>query len=360
MCVLTRPILEINLDKLVENYKYLKEIKSFGAVSAAVIKDDAYSLGADKVAQSLYEKADCRDFFVAHALEAEKVRPVVGDSKIYVLQGVGEDSLEVFQRLNLIPVINSWEQYLFWKAHKFGELKPVLHVETGLNRLGCRLCDVEKLSEAERGSFSFVMSHLACADAVGHFMNEKQLKAFQEIKAKYFPQTPASLSASDGVFLGKDYTFDMVRLGAAVYGINTAPWHEKTLQNVITIKAPVLAVSTLKEGDYVGYGATYKAVAERKLAVVSIGYGDGMFRSLSNVGKVFFNKVPADIIGRISMDNVICDVTSVPEVNVGDLATIVGDFYTVDEMGADAQTIGYEILSRFGKNTRFIRKYIES
>ncbi|MFV0627319.1 MAG: alanine racemase [Alphaproteobacteria bacterium] len=358
MSIFTRPILEINLNKLLENYTFLKN-KAFGAIPAAVLKDDAYGLGTAEVAKILYEKANCKAFFVAHAVEAEKIRPYVENSVICVLQGMGEDNIELFKRLNLIPVISSWEQFEFWKQNKIENINPVLHVETGLNRLGFRISDLEKLTTKDIAEFSCVMSHLACADSKEHFMNEKQLQNFKEIKNKFFPNTLASLSASDGVFLGQDYTFDMVRLGAAMYGINTTPYHESQMENVVKIKAPVLEICDLKEGEYVGYGATYKALSNRKIAIMSIGYGDGLPRILSNVGKVFFEKQQANMIGRISMDNLICDVTDITNLKVGDFVSVIDDFYTVDDMGYDAGTIGYEILSRFGKNPRFIRKYIK-
>lgn len=210
--------------------------------------------------------------------------------------------------------------------------------------------------------FSLVMSHLACGDAQGHFMNQHQLDMFQFLRETYFPKLPASLSASDGTFLGADYLFDMVRLGAAVYGINTAPYRENQMKNVVTVKAPVLQIADLPKGDFVGYSATYRANANRKIAIVSIGYGDGIPRSLSNVGKVFFNLCDklheARILGRVSMDNIICDVTDISNLQAGDMAHLIADFYTLDDMGRDAGTIGYEIVSRIGKNPRFIRRYI--
>ena len=134
------------------------------------------------------------------------------------------------------------------------------------------------------------------------------------------------------------------------------------MKNVVTVKAPVLQVTDLPKGDFVGYSATYRASSNRKIAIVSIGYGDGMPRSLSNVGKVFFLKgkkiSEARIIGRVSMDNIICDVTDVEDIKVGDLAYLAADFYTLDDVARDAGTISYEIMSRLGKNTRFNRKYL--
>ena len=361
MSIFTRPVLQINLDDLVANYKKLREIAG-SAVAAAVVKDDAYGLGAEMIAETLYTKADCRNFFVAHAGEAEKFARLVPDAKIFVLQGIGSDSLELFEQYRLIPVISSPEMLRFWKEHKIKCIKPVIQVETGLNRLGFRLEDLEKLSADDLNMFSFVLSHLACADEKDHFMNKHQLDNFNYIRQQYFPKLPATLSASDGAFLGADFCCDMVRLGAAMYGINTAPYRLNQMKNIIIVKAPILQIANLPKGDFVGYSATYRAATNRKIAIVSIGYGDGVPRSLSNRGKVFFNVCgkwnEARIIGRVSMDNIICDVSGIDNLQVGDWGYLVFDEYTLDDIARDADTISYEVLSRLGKNPRFVREIL--
>lgn len=362
MSILTRPILEIDLNHLVENYKLLEQLAE-DSISAAVVKDDAYGLGAPIIAETLYKEAGCRNFFAAHAIEGMRIRDAVPNANIYILQGIGEDSLGLFQEHKLIPVISSPEMFEFWKANKIEGIRPVIHIETGLNRLGFREKELEALSDEDRNKFSVVMSHLACGDEKDHFMNKHQLDNFMRLKGKYFPKLPASLSASDGVFLGPDFQQNIVRLGAAMYGINTAPYRENQMKNVVYIKAPVLQIEDLSIGEFVGYSATYRANSPRKIAIVSIGYGDGIPRSLSNVGKIFFKTLgklsEARIIGRISMDNIICDVTGIEGLKVGDLAFLADDFYTLDDMGRDAGTISYEIISRVGKNTRYDRKYIK-
>lgn len=361
--ILTRPILEINLTNLLHNFKMLQKLAP-KAISAGVVKDDAYGLGAEKVAGLLYAKGGCRHFFVAHAVEGEKVAAVAPEAKIFVLQGIGEDSREVFERVpNLIPVISNPPMFDYYKQNRLSGRKPVIHIETGLNRLGFRENELARFSDTDRQEFMMVMSHLACADEKDHFMNEHQLKNFRHLKELYFPSLPASLSASDGVFLGGQFIQDMVRLGAAMYGINTAPYRENQMQNVIRVTAPVLQVEDLPEGEFVGYSATYRANSRRKICIISIGYGDGIPRSLSNVGKVFFKTSgqlhEARMIGRISMDNIICDVTGIDGLQSGDTAYLCDSFYTLDDMGRDAGTISYEIMSRIGKNPRFIRRYTE-
>lgn len=362
MSVLTRPILEINLNNLLDNYNMLAKLAG-KAVPAAVVKDDAYGLNAFVITRMLYEKADCRNFFVAHALEGQKFASIVPDAKIYVLQGIGEDSLSVFKAVRqLIPVISSPEMFHFWLENKIDGIKPVIQVETGLNRLGFREHDLKALSEKERKEFGMVMSHLACGDEKDHFMNTHQIENFERIKKAYFPKLPASLSASDGVFLGENFHQNMVRLGAAMYGINTAPYRPNQMKNVVTVMAPILQITDLPKGDFVGYSATYRASSNRKIAIVSIGYGDGIPRSLSNVGKVFFKVLgklaEARIIGRVSMDNIICDVTDIEGLEVGDMAYLADDFYTLDDVARDGGTISYEIMSRLGKNTRFDKRYL--
>ena len=362
MNILTRPILNINLKNIVKNYHLLQKIAPH-AVAAAVVKDDAYGLGALKIAQKLYQDAGCRCFFVAHGIEGEQIRPLVGNSDIYVLQGIGADSLDSFQKAKLIPVIASLPQWQFWKLNKIEGIKPAIQIETGLNRLGFREEELKSLNASERNEIGLVMSHLACGDEKDHFMNKHQLQRFDELKERYFPNHQASLSASDGTFLGKSFQKDIVRLGAAMYGINTAPYRENQMLPCISVCAPVLKVAPLPRGEFVGYSVTYRAADNRKIAIVSIGYGDGIPRSLSNIGKVFFTSADkiseARIIGRISMDNIICDVTDVGDIDVGDMAWIISDFYTLDDIGRDAGTIGYEVLSRIGKNQRYFRKYEE-
>ena len=361
MTILTRPEITVNLENLLSNYHTLQTIAP-RAEAAAVVKDDAYGLGAVAVAEKLYSQGGCRRFFVAHAREGEEIRPVVPEAEIYVLQGIGVDNLEACRRARLTPVISSPQMLAFWKQNTIPGIRPAVNIETGLNRLGFRENELAELSPADRESFCFVMSHLACGDEKDHFMNRFQLDNFVRLKQRWFPDLPASLSASDGTFLGTDYQFDIVRLGAALYGLNTAPYRENQMKNVVSLSAPVLQTADLPQGSFVGYSATYRATSDRRIAIISVGYGDGLPRSLSNVGKVFFSRsgklFEARILGRISMDNVICDITDIPEVEPGAQAWLLFDSYTADDMGRDAGTIGYEILSRIGKSRRAVRRYI--
>ncbi len=362
MALYTTPVLNINLKKLAANYTLLQQL-SAPATAAAVVKNDAYGLGIATVAETLYA-VGCRHFFVAHGSEGAQIRPYTPQAEIYVLQGIGDDSLRYFRTARLIPVICSLEMFAFWQQHRLSGIRPVIQVETGLNRLGFTISDLEHLSSADKAEFSYVLSHLSCADEQAHFMNARQLSRFRDIKQRFFPNTPASLSASDGVFLGNDFHFDLTRLGAAIYGINTAPYRENQMQNIIELKAPVLQIKSLPKGEFVGYSATFRAPDNMQIAVISAGYGDGIPRSLSNCGKVIFylNGKPCfcSIIGRISMDNIICDITTLPpeSLHAGDFGWLINDDYTIDDIARDAGTIAYELISNLGKNQRFIKQYI--
>ena len=359
MSIYTTPVLNINLKRMIENFNLLKQL-SAPAVPAGVVKDDAYGLGAYEVSKALYE-AGCRHFFIAHGSEGLDVRKAAPDAVIFALQGIGEDSLPYFAEAKLTPVICSPDMLAYWHTHKIEGIRPAIQVETGLNRLGFKVSDLEKLSKEEIKEFSYVLSHLSCADEQAHFMNARQLENFRKIKNRFFPDTPATLSASDGVFLGDDFHFDLTRLGAALYGINTAPYRENEMKNILELKAPVLQVKKLDKGEFVGYSATFRAPCDMKIAIVSIGYGDGLPRSLSSRGKViFYNDNQAcycPILGRVSMDNVICDVSAVKDVKTGDFGYIINDDYTVDDVARDAGTIAYELISNIGKNPRFVKSY---
>ena len=362
MNVWTQPILEISLKNILSNFRKMQKIAK-GAEVAAVVKDDAYGLGAAEVAPYLHQKGGCCTFFVAHAAEGAALAPLIPEAEIFVLQGVGADSLPWFKEYpTLIPVINSPQMWSFWQKSGLKKHKAALQVETGLNRLGFRLNEVAALSAKERESFCLLMSHLACADEKGHFLNTQQLENFLALKKQYFPKTKTSLSASDGAFLGGDFLQNLIRPGAALYGINPTPYQKNQMKNVLCLKAPLLQVADLKKGEYVGYGATYQAPKNGHLGIVSIGYGDGLPRVLSNKGKVFFlkNGKPrvAPIIGRVCMDNIMVDLSAFKDIEVGETAYLIADFYTLDDMALAADTIAYELVSRLGKNRRFNRKYI--
>lgn len=361
--VFVRPCMEINLARVLENYRAFSAAKANSKTDmAAVVKDNAYGLGDQEVAKVLYEQGGCRTFFVAHGFEGSRVREVAPQADIYVLQGPGQDELDFFKKDNLIPVIASMPQLRFWFKERPNNQKPALQIETGLNRLGLRPQEIADLTQEERDEFGLVLSHLACADEPDHKMNQFQLKNFKELQS-YFPKAKFSLAASDGFLVGAAYQFDVVRLGAVLYGLNPVPKPAVISKNVLKVTAPVIQIANVKPGDCVGYGADYIVKEPGKIAIVSIGYADGVFRSFFPKGKVWFEANgqfnAAPLAGRVSMDNLICDVSHIPDevLNKNQYVILINDSYTADDFGRDEGTIGYEVISALGHGIRFMKKY---
>ena len=347
--ICAQSVLTIDLKALVQNYLYLKS-QAPSSIAAAVVKNNAYGLGVERVVPVLVE-AGCQNFFVALANEGARVRQYAPEANIYVLQGIGDDSISIFQQNKLTPVISSIKMFRFWQQNKIDGIKPILNVETGLNRLGFRLNDILLLTDEEKDEFSYLLSHLSCADEAFHFMNRHQIDAYNKIKT-HFPKLKETLSASDGVFLGPDFQKDMVRLGAAMYGLNTAPDRQNKMKTVVYLKAPILQIADVPTGEYIGYGASYKTKKNMKIAIVSIGYADGMPRALAGRGRHKNQEQEIRLVGRLSMDNLMCDVTDVHGLEEGMFVDVLNEHYTADDMGYDAGTIGYEILNGICKSGR--------
>lgn len=354
----TLPVLTVDVSAVVRNYCTVKS-QAGVADCAAVVKADCYGLGMNKIVPALSD-AGCQTFFVAHAEEGRDLRSVLPAAKIYVFNSFMGQDLSAFHEYRLRPVLSTIEQVTLYENNKDQLDGSALHLDTGLNRYGLRADDLPALPD----DFcpSLVMSHLACADAESHFLNKQQLGEFIKLTQR-FPDSQKSLSASDGVFLGAPYCFDMVRAGAALYGVNTTPYRENQMEAVVTLSAPVLQVTNLRAGDYVGYGASYKAHNDQRVAVLSIGYADGLPRALGNRGKAWFDhggvSYAASIIGRISMDMTVVDITQIPDgiIQPGMMASVLNADYTIDDFAVDCDTIGYEALTSLTKS-RATRLYL--
>ncbi|MBT3331776.1 MAG: alanine racemase [Rhodospirillaceae bacterium] len=365
-------ILEIDLAALAANYKILRD-RADGAVCAAVLKADAYGLGADRVGPAL-AAVGCRDFFVAHLGEGISLRQILGPGPtIYILHGpmvqTGSGVEDDFLDHDLIPVLNSPEQLEQWaaKGRKLGQpLAAALQIDTGMNRLGLSAAETSALSDAPERlggiDLRFVVSHLACADEADHGMNLEQRQAFDRLRAM-LPATAASLANSSGIFLGPDYHYDLVRPGIALYGGNPTPGQPNPMKEVVRLTGRILQVREIDTPQTVGYGATHRATGPRRIATVPVGYADGYLRSLSGRGMGGLAGVSVPIVGRVSMDLITLDVTDVPPAAArpGALIDLIGgggiavDDVAVDNVAARAGTIGYEILTSLGH--RYCRRY---
>ncbi|MCL1902213.1 MAG: alanine racemase [Alphaproteobacteria bacterium] len=352
----TNPILTIDIGALCKNWRMLCD-SAPNAKPAAVVKADAYGTGATKTAAALYD-AGCRNFFVANGAEGANIRPHVGDSNIFILNGIDEESVSLFNEHRLTPVISNFDALNIWKANRLPGIRPIIQIDTGLNRLGFHESELCKISDTDKSEFSYVMSHLACADEPGHPMNMAQLTRFESMR-RFFPGLPATLSASNGNFLGPEFQFDMVRFGVALYGGLTAAGFKPA--PVMNLSAPVLQIIDLQPGESVGYNATFVAKKKTRVAVLAVGYADGLpwYIRISGRGKVFFGNASAPIIGSVCMDLTMVDVSDLPSVKVGDCAEIIGNHYGVDDLGRDSGTISYELLCRIGGGKRAERIYIK-
>src|SRR4051794_2566442 len=359
-------ILTVDLDAIVANWRKLEKT-AVPAECAAVIKADAYGCGIGPVARAL-AAAGCKTFFVATLDEARVARdalPAAAD--LYVLDGFFQNCGDAFAKLNCRPVIGDLNELAEWDVfcRRSGwSGGAAIHIDTGMNRLGLTLVEangiVPRINAGDHG-ITLVMSHLACAESLNHPLNAKQVAAFREI-ASSFSGVPASLANSSGIYLGPQFQFDMVRPGAALYGINPTPESDNPMQSVVDLKARIVQLRNVERGESVGYGGTWTARRPTRLAIVAAGYADGYFRAASaNDGTRGAEVVVAGkrcpVAGRISMDLMAVDITDLPDKTArrGHMVTLIGEGITVDELAHHFGTIGYEVLTGLG--SRYARIY---
>lgn len=358
-------ILTIDLSALAENWRTLSR-RCGRTECAAVVKADAYGLGIERAGPALWN-AGAETFFVAHLREGQILREVLPQAVIYVLNGLLPGTAPAFALAQLRPVLGSTPEIAEWSdfcAAEKVDLPAALHLDTGMHRLGLSVEEALRLAETRRllaFTPSLIISHLACADEANHPATRRQHAVFSDI-ARRFPDVPASLANSAGTFTGPDYHFDLVRPGIALYGgapiAGAAP-----LRPVVKLQARVIQVLTAERGEAVGYGAAQHTKRETRIATLSLGYADGVFRSVGSsdarpgaAAIIAGRRCP--LVGRVSMDLMSVDVTDLPEAAVerGDLATLIGDGITLDEFATVAGTISYEVLTALGH--RHLRRYL--
>jgi alanine racemase len=356
--------LTIDLAAIEANWRALgRELRTVEC--AAVVKANAYGMGLEPVTTTL-ANAGCKTFFVADLAEARAVRSYAGEATIYVLDGFTSDWGDALIEINARPVINSTTELAEWDAFVSANSwrgGAALHIDTGMRRLGITPDEAAALApraQTENHGIALVMSHLACADTPDHPLNEAQIKLFRELRMLY-AGIPASLANSSGIFLGDATHYDLARPGAALYGVNPTPGKPNPMQGVVELTGRILQIRNVAPDETVGYGATWTAKRATRIAVVALGYADGLLRAgggsddrLGGSAIVAGQRCP--IVGRISMDLSCIDITDVPAgaVHRGDHATLVGADITVDDVGAAAGTIGYEILTRLGPRCHLV------
>lgn len=338
--------LRINTDALADNYRLY--CSAAAGACGAVVKADGYGTGL-AAAAAVFAGLGCRHFFVATAAEGLALRGVLPEGAIFVLEGALRDTAKPLADAGLIPVVNHEEQLACWAPYRDRDV--AVHVDTGMNRLGFS-ADIAAASCAGF-RIALLMTHLACADDPDHPSNEAQLTRFASI-AKRFPGIPTSIGNSAGGLLGRRFQGDLVRPGIGLFGGN--PWlaRPNPVQPVATLEAPILQIREVRSGESVGYGATWKSEGRRRLAVLGLGYADGLPRCLSNCGQAVVGGRRCPIVGRVSMDLTVVDVTDT-RAAPGDRAELFGPALPVDEVAQQAGTIAYELLT--GISRRVERVY---
>jgi len=347
----------IDLDALARNYRMLRERAKPGECSA-VVKADAYGLGVERVARRLLREG-CRRFFVATLAEAQELRALAPDAEICVFEGALPSTANALAKIEARPVLSTLEQIERWSNRG----RALLHLDTGMNRLGLRAGDVAALAKRrellDARTLDFVMTHLACADEPEHPMNAEQLARFEHMRA-LFPRARTSIGNSAGTLIDAAHRGDLARPGIALYGGNPFSDRPNPMEAVVTLTAPILQLHDVGEPEPVGYGATYVAAPPARIAIVGIGYADGYPRNLGNRGTAAVAGQRVPVVGRVSMDLISLDVTAIPRdgVEVGAAVELIGPVVGVDEVAAAADTISYEILTGLGR--RLAREYVEN
>lgn len=356
--------LAVDLQALRRNYRALCAAARPGRCGA-VVKADAYGLGADAVAGALWQEG-CRDFFVATPEEGVALRSRLTGGRAYVLNGVGPGWEREFLRHRLRPVLNSPREIRRWAgcaAAAGRRLACAVHVDTGMGRLGLAPTDLVALSK-DAGTWAgldpqLLMTHFACADDPQHPLTREQIRRFG-IARRMLPRAPSSLGNSAATLTGGHLAGDLARPGIALFGGNPFSDHDGSLEPVATLEAEILQLRDVAAGSSLGYRASYIARHGMRVAVVGAGYADGVPWRLGNAGQVGWRGFRFPIVGAVSMDTITVDVSSSPGslLQPGERVEIFGQKLPLESVARTAATIGYEILTGVGR--RVGRTYFDA
>lgn len=359
-------IITVNIGKITENYKKIQSLTGDGCEVAAVVKANAYGCGIAPVSEALYAQG-ARQFFVATLPEGLELRTIIGDeASIYVLNGLNPEYVALYAQERIAPILNSVpeiETYAKLCQDRQKNLPAIIHIDTGMNRLGLDQSEREWLTKNQDHlkdiDLQYVMSHFASSDQKDHPMNKAQYAAFETASAN-FKNIKKSLANSSGIFRTDKYHFDQVRPGMCLYGLNPTPEQENPMQAALELTVPVLQVKEAQAGETCGYNATYRFEKNTKLAIVPNGYADGFLRSLSNKGTLYWKNYACPVRGRVSMDLTIIDLSAIPENELpepGEHIEVFGQNQSADDLAKACDTIGYEMLTSLSR--RHKRLYID-
>ena len=339
----------INLKNIKNNLNIIKKFSK--STICPVIKANAYGLGDVQIAKFLI-KNKCNDFWVANISEALKLKKYISNVNIYVANGLNKNEEKIFFLNKFIPVLNTFDQFKKWTSYLINKKKLnklVIQVDTGMCRSGMQNEDILKIYNKKFIIKKFkeviIFTHLASADEKTSQYNVVQKNRFLKIQTMFkFPNCKFSLAASGGIFLGKDYHFDMIRPGISLYGGKL--FFNKKLKNVVSLVSPVIQINHLRKGETAGYNQSYKAKRNIVTATIPLGYADGVKIKISNIGHVFYQKIKLPMIGRISMDLMIIDVTKVKnKIKIGDNLEVFGKNLNLDRFAKISNTSAYDIIT---------------
>jgi alanine racemase len=347
---MSRPaIARINLDHLRYNYCLLKQ-RACRAEMMAIVKANAYGHGLNLVAPALYDQG-CRNFGVSDAKEGGYLRDLLSNdneqnrAEIVLLSGIFDlEDAHLACSKHLTPAISKKTQIAL--LHKVGFRNSVwIKVNSGMNRLGAAdpgnlLGECLQQGLQVRG----IMSHLACADTPEHPQNLSQARTFNRICENIAAGIPRSLLNSGGIITMPEHALDVVRPGIALYGSEPVSHIPFGLKPVMSLTGQVMQMRDISAGESISYGASFTATKTMRIAVICLGYADGVPRTLSNCGFTVFNGKKLPVTGRICMDYTIVDITN-SEINDGDTVEFWGNTLPVDEVAAQLDTISYTLFT---------------
>ncbi len=358
-------VLHVDLAGIAANWLDLRRRAAPGT-AAAVVKADAYGLGAARVAPYLHA-AGCRHFFTAHLTEAQALRPLLPGAMLAALNGPPPGSERDHIAHDITPVLGSLADIDRWTAlaRRLARRLPVLlHVDTGMNRLGLDPAGLSVLAadphRLDGLDVRYILSHLLASERPDDPANAAQLQRFAAACA-VLPPAPRSLANSSGLFLDTRFASDLARPGAALYGLNPTPGGANPMRVAARLHARILQVRGIADGESVGYNAIWRAPRPTRIATLGIGYADGWRRALSSGAPPVwpaapdFDGPPVALVGRVSMDLTTCDITDHPALAAGDWLELLGPRCPPEAVAAAAGTNAYEILT--GLSPRIARTY---
>ena len=342
-------ILQINTKNLIKNYNFFKKLKK-DIIVAPTIKANAYGLGVKKIF-NLLVKNKCKHFFVATLEEGLEINNKNKNIFIYILNGLQNYKIEKFSDNNLIPIINSISE--LQKVYK-SNIVYGLHIDTGINRLGIDHKNLPKFVFKSK-NIKTVISHLASADEKKNEYNGIQIQRFKELINNFKNKKIIfSLSNSNGTTLGKSYLFKMIRPGIGLYGgNNNNEYLKRNIKPVVKLIAKVIQIKKINVNEYIGYNQTFKTNKEIKIAIIGIGYADGIPRRLSNKGTVFYKNNKFKVIGRISMDSLTIDISkNKHNLKVGNYIEIINYKFDIEKFANECETISNEVITSIGSRVK--------